>query len=74
MDNDDEDEEGWENPFQPEGEVSQDAELILRLWKGGNLKEDLDAAITQLQVTIVVAYTQLQVTITTGPRRRNINT
>ena len=42
-------EEGWENPFQPEGEVSHDADLILRLWKGGNLQQNLEAAITQLQ-------------------------
>ena len=33
--------EGWENPFQPEGEVSQDADYILRLWKGGNLTQVL---------------------------------
>ena len=26
-----------DNPFQPEGEVCQDAELILQLWKGGRL-------------------------------------
>ena len=41
--------EGWENPFQPEGAVSHDADLILRLWKGGNLSQDLDSAISQLQ-------------------------
>ena len=29
--------EEWDNPFQPEGEVSQDAELMLELWKGGKL-------------------------------------
>lgn len=28
-------EEEWDNPFQPEGEVSHDADLILQLWKGG---------------------------------------
>jgi len=27
--------EEWDNPFQPEGEVSHDADLILQLWKGG---------------------------------------
>ena len=43
-----ESEEGWENPFQPEGEVSQDAEMILRLWKGGNLDTDLETALAQL--------------------------
>jgi len=32
--------EEWDNPFQPEGEVSQDADLILQLWKGGKLNED----------------------------------
>jgi len=30
----------WDNPFQPEGEVSQDADLILQLWKGGKLNEE----------------------------------
>jgi len=32
--------EEWDNPFQPEGEVSQDADLILQLWKGGKLNEE----------------------------------
>ena len=36
-----EDEE-WDNPFQPEGEVSQDADLIIQLWKGGKLTESED--------------------------------
>ena len=27
--------EGWDNPFRPEGELSADAEEILRLWKEG---------------------------------------
>jgi len=31
----DEEEEEWDNPFQPDGEVSQDADLILQLWKDG---------------------------------------
>ena len=35
-------EEEWDNPFQPEGEVSQDADLILQLWKGGKLAESED--------------------------------
>ena len=30
----------WDNPFQPEGEVSQDAELIVQLWKGGKLRQE----------------------------------
>ncbi|XP_023332361.1 uncharacterized protein LOC111704367 [Eurytemora carolleeae] len=42
-------EEGWENPFQPEGEVSQDADIILQLWKGGNLNQDLESAFNQVQ-------------------------
>ena len=44
-----ESEEGWENPFQPEGEVSQDADIILQLWKGGNLTQDLELAFNQVQ-------------------------
>ena len=52
--------EGWENPFQPEGPVSQDADLILRLWKGGNLSEDLDSAINQLQVEEERAKTEAE--------------
>merc|ERR1719483_1255505 len=28
-------EDEWDNPFQPDGEVSQDADLILQLWKDG---------------------------------------
>jgi len=35
-------EEEWDNPFQPEGEVSQDAEKIIQLWRGGKLAEDED--------------------------------
>ena len=35
-------EEEWDNPFQPEGEVSQDADLIIQLWKGGKLAETED--------------------------------
>jgi len=31
-----------DNPFQPEGEVSQDADLIIQLWKGGKLTEPED--------------------------------
>ena len=31
--------EGWDNPFRPEGELSNDAEDILRLWKEGKLKD-----------------------------------
>ena len=31
-----------DNPFQPEGEVSQDADLIIQLWKGGKIKESED--------------------------------
>ena len=27
--------QGWDNPFRPEGELSHDAEEILRLWKEG---------------------------------------
>merc|ERR1711936_876189 len=34
--------EEWDNPFQPEGEVSQDADLIIQLWKGGKLAETED--------------------------------
>merc|ERR1719341_298083 len=34
----------WDNPFQPEGEVSQDAEVIVQLWKGGRLCQDPLAA------------------------------
>jgi len=35
--------EEWDNPFQPEGEVSQDAELILQLWRGGRLDTAADS-------------------------------
>ena len=35
-------EEERDNPFQPEGEVSQDADLIIQLWKGGKIKESED--------------------------------
>jgi len=31
--------QGWDNPFRPEGELSHDAEEILRLWKEGKLKD-----------------------------------
>ena len=31
--------QGWDNPFRPEGELSHDAEEILRLWKDGKLKD-----------------------------------
>ena len=34
--------EEWDNPFQPDGEVSQDADLIIQLWKGGKLAESDD--------------------------------
>merc|ERR1719266_2224039 len=34
----------WDNPFQPEGDVSQDAEVIVQLWKGGRLCQDSLAA------------------------------
>ena len=34
--------EEWDNPFQPEGEVSQDADLIIQLWKGGKLADPED--------------------------------
>ena len=34
--------EEWDNPFQPEGEVSHDADLIIQLWKGGKLTESED--------------------------------
>lgn len=30
-------EQEWDNPFQPEGEISQDADLMLSLWRGGML-------------------------------------
>lgn len=30
--------EGWDNPFRPEGELSHEAEELLRLWKEGKLK------------------------------------
>ena len=29
--------EGWDNPFRPEGEISHDADELLRLWKEGKL-------------------------------------
>lgn len=44
--------QGWDNPFRPEGELSHDAEEILRLWKAGKLKEVssiLQAAAEELQ-------------------------
>ena len=31
--------EGWDNPFRPEGEISHDAEELLRLWRLGKLEE-----------------------------------
>lgn len=31
--------EGWDNPFRPEGELSHEAEELLRLWKEGKLKK-----------------------------------
>jgi len=33
--------EGWDNPFRDEGEVSRDADRILRLWKEGRLTGNL---------------------------------
>ena len=30
--------EGWDNPFRPEGEISHDAEELLRLWRLGKLE------------------------------------
>ena len=30
--------EGWDNPFRPEGELSHEAEELLKLWKQGKLK------------------------------------
>ena len=30
-----EEDEEWDNPFQPEGEVSEEADIILSLWKEG---------------------------------------
>ena len=30
--------EGWDNPFREEGEVSQDAQTIIRLWREGKLR------------------------------------
>ena len=32
-----EEDEEWDNPFQPEGEVSEEADVILSLWKEGKL-------------------------------------
>ena len=31
--------EGWDNPFRPEGEISHDAEELLRLWRLGKLDD-----------------------------------
>lgn len=31
--------EGWDNPFRPEGEISHDAEELLKLWRLGKLEE-----------------------------------
>ena len=31
--------EGWDNPFRPEGEISHDAEELLRLWRLGKLED-----------------------------------
>ena len=36
--------EGWDNPFRPEGELSHEAEELLRLWKQGKLKKGEVAA------------------------------
>jgi len=33
--------EGWDNPFRAEGEVSQDADIIIQLWRENRLKGDL---------------------------------
>eukprot|EP00095_Tigriopus_kingsejongensis_P010903 maker-scaffold348_size200312-snap-gene-0.29 protein:Tk10903 transcript:maker-scaffold348_size200312-snap-gene-0.29-mRNA-1 annotation:"hypothetical protein DAPPUDRAFT_113413" len=30
--------EGWDNPFRPEGQLSHEAEELLRLWRAGKLK------------------------------------
>ena len=30
--------EGWDNPFRPEGQISHEAEELLRLWRAGKLK------------------------------------
>ena len=32
--------EGWDNPFRPEGELSLEAEELLRLWKQGRLTKE----------------------------------
>ena len=29
--------EGWDNPFRPEGEISHEADELLRMWKEGKL-------------------------------------
>ena len=34
--------EEWDNPFQPEGEVSHDADLIIQLWKGRKLSDNCE--------------------------------
>ena len=50
--------EGWDNPFRPEGELSADAEEILRLWKEGKplrldseVEEDDDATDSDFKAT-----------------------
>ncbi len=32
--------EGWDNPFRPEGELSHEAEELLRMWREGKLKKE----------------------------------
>ena len=39
--------EGWDNPFRPEGEISLEADELLRLWKQGKLDEKSRKASTQ---------------------------
>ena len=39
--------EGWDNPFRAEGEISHDAELMLALWRQGNLSGNLKELLTQ---------------------------
>ena len=38
--------EGWDNPFRPDGEISHEAEELLKLWKEGRLKKGDVAATT----------------------------
>lgn len=42
-------EQEWDNPFQPEGEISQDADLMLSLWRGGLLSQCEAAPLAQTQ-------------------------